>query len=207
MTATVTVPAATATGNYAVTLQATTAGAPTPLTTSFTMTVTTNPDFILSEPTAFPNVKEGSTGTSGPITISSQDGFSGTVSLSCPNTFGANSCSISPSSVSSFPATVNLIINGTSFNPGSYQIAVQGDSGSVTNSLAVPFNVGAYLITGPATLSAPPASQVPAGLTFASTNFYSGQVNATCDATHCRARNARSVRRTRSRSTPPLPCP
>ena len=183
MTAAVTVPAGTATGNYSVTLQATTSGAPAPLTTSFTMTVTTNPDFILNEPSPFPNVKEGSTGTSGPITISSQDGFSGSVSLSCPNTFGANSCSITPSTVSTFPATVNLIINGTSFNAGSYQIAVQGTSGSITNSLAVPFNVGAYLITGPTALSSPPAGQVSGDLTLTSTNFYSGQVNATCNAT------------------------
>ena len=146
------------------------------------MTVTTNPNFILSEPSPFPNVKEGSTGTSGPITISSQDGFSGSVTLTCASTFGANSCSITPSSVSTFPATVNLIINGTSFTAGSYQIAVQGTSGSITNSLPVPFNVGAYLITGPATLSSPPAAQVPAALTFTSTNSYSGQVNATCNA-------------------------
>ena len=183
MTATVTVPATTAPGNYAVTLQATTSGAPAPLTTLFTMTVTTNPDFILGESSPFPNVKEGSTGTSGPITISSQDSFSGTVNLTCGTTFGADSCSISPSSVSTFPATVNLVINGTSFTAGSYQITVQGSSGSVMHSLAVPFNVGAYLITGPSTLSAAPASQVPATLTFASTNFYSGLVNATCNAT------------------------
>ncbi len=182
LTATVTVPAATATGNYTVTLEAATAGVPTPLTTSFTMTVTTNPNFIFSEPSPFPNVKEGSTGTSGPITISSQDTFSGTVNLTCATTFGANSCSIAPSSVSTFPATVNLIINGTSFTPGSYQIAVQGTSDSITNSLPVLFNVGTYLITGPATLSSPPATQVPAALTFTSTNSYSGQVNATCNA-------------------------
>ncbi|MGB6023773.1 MAG: hypothetical protein WBG40_01080, partial [Candidatus Sulfotelmatobacter sp.] len=182
LTATMTVPAATATGTYTVALQATTAGAPTPLTTSFTMTVTTNPNFIFSEPSPFPNVKEGSTGTSGPITISSQDGFSGTVALACASIFGANSCSIAPSSVSTFPAMVNLIINGTSFTPGSYQIAVQGISGSITNSLPVPFNVGTYLITGPATLSSPPAAQVPAALSFTSTNSYSGQVNATCNA-------------------------
>ena len=147
------------------------------------MAVTTNPDFILSEPSPFPNVKQGSTGTSGPITISSQDGFSGTVTLSCPATFGANTCSVSPTSVSTFPATVNLIINGTSFNAGSYQIAVQGTSGSTTHTLGVPFYVGDYLITGPLTLSSAPAGQVPANLTFSSTNFYSGQVNATCDAT------------------------
>jgi hypothetical protein len=182
MTATAAVPAVTATGSYTVTLQTTTAGAPTPLTTSFTMTVTTNPNFILGEPSAFPNVKEGSTGTSGPITVSSQDGFSGTLSLTCSSTFGASSCSVIPASVGTFPATVNLTINGTSFTPGSYQIAVQGTSGSITNSLSVPFNVGAYLITGPATLSSPPAGQVAADLTFASTNSYSGQVNATCNA-------------------------
>ncbi|MGA8212059.1 MAG: hypothetical protein WB799_00595 [Candidatus Sulfotelmatobacter sp.] len=182
MTATVTVPAGTATGSYTVTLQATTSAAPAPLTTSFTMVVTTNPDFILSEPSPFPNVKVGSTGTAGPIAIASQDGFSNAVTLSFGDTFGANSCSISPASVSTFPATVNLIINGTSFNAGTYQIAVQGTSGSKNHSLGVPFYVGDYLITGPLTLSSAPGVQIPAHLTFSSTNFYSGQVNATCDA-------------------------
>jgi hypothetical protein len=182
MTATVTVPAGTTTGNYTVTLQATTTGAPAPSTTSFTVTVTSNPDFILSEPSAFPNVKQGSTGTSGPIVISAQDGFSGTVSLSCVTTFGVNSCSISPASVSTYPATVNLIINGTSFSAGSYQIAVQGTSGSTTHSLGVPFYVGDYLVTGPLTPSITPGGQVLENVTIASTNFYSGEVNVTCDA-------------------------
>lgn len=181
-TATVTVPAGTATGNYTVTLQAATSGAPAPATTSFAMTVTTNPQFVLSEPAPFPNVKEGSTGTSGPITISSQDGFTGTVNMSCANTFGANSCSINPTTVSTFPSTVNLIINGTAFQIGQYQIAVQGTSGSITNSIFVPFNVGAYSLTGPSSLSADPAGQAQATLTFTSLDFYSGQVNATCDA-------------------------
>jgi hypothetical protein len=96
MTASVTVPAGTATGSYPVTIQATTAGTSATLTTSFTLTVTSNPDFILGEPSAFPEVNAGSTGVSGPISISSQDGFSGTVSLSCPTTYGAGSCSITP---------------------------------------------------------------------------------------------------------------
>jgi hypothetical protein len=184
MSATVTVPVGTATGNYTVTLQASTSGAPAPLTTSFVLAVTTNPDFILSEPSAFPNVKFGSTGTRGPITISSQDGFSGTVSLSCGTTFGANSCSISPTSVSTFPSTVNLVINGNSFSTaGSYQLAVTGTSGSTMHSVNVPFDVGDYVINGPMTLSTAPAGQVAANLTFNSTNFYAGQVNATCDAT------------------------
>lgn len=183
MTATVSVPAATPTGNYTVTLQALSSQGLGPATASFTATVTTNPDFSLSEASAFPNVKAGSTGTSGPITISSQDGFAGAVSLSCAATFGANSCSITPASVSSFPATASLVINGTSFLAGSYEIAVAGTSGSITNSLEVPFNVGDYVIAGTQALSAAPGGQVTANLTLTPSTFYSGQVNATCDAT------------------------
>jgi hypothetical protein len=183
MTAAVTVPVGTNPGNYTVTLQATTPGAPAPLSTSFAMTVSTNPEFVLSEPGAFPNVKMGSSGTAGPIVISTQDGFSSTVALSCSGTFGASSCSVTPASVSTFPSTVNLIINGTSFSAGSYQIAVQGAAASSTQSLTVPFYVGDYMVTGPLALSSEPGGQVPANLTFTSTNFYSGQVNATCDAT------------------------
>jgi hypothetical protein len=181
-TVTVTAPAGTAVGNYAVTIQATTANAPAPLTTSFTLAVTLNPTFVLTEPSAFPTVKAGTTGTSGSITISSQDGFTGTVALSCANTFGTNSCSVTPASVSTFPATATLVINGTSFMTGQYQLAFIGTSGSITNFIQVPFNVGDFAITGPATLSAAPNSQVPANLTLTST-FYDGQVNATCDAT------------------------
>jgi hypothetical protein len=182
MTASVTVPAATTTGSYPVTLQATTNGAPAALTTSFTLNVVLNPDFILTEPTAFPEVNAGSTGTNGPITITSQDGFSGTVTLSCPITFGATSCSVSPMSVSTLPATVTLTINGTSLNAGTYQIAVTGISGSVTHSVGVPFNVGDYLQTGTQSLTAAPGTQITAGLTLTSSTFYSGQINAVCDA-------------------------
>jgi hypothetical protein len=182
MTATVTVPVTTAPGSYTVTLQATTAGAPAPATTSFVVAVTTNPNFTFSEANPFPNVKVGSTGTSGAITVGSQDGFSGTVALSCVTTYGANSCSVNPGSVSSFPVSVNLIINGNSFAAGSYQVAVQGTAGSITNTLPVAFNVGDYSLTGPQTLSSPPASQATANVTFTSLDSYSGTINTTCDA-------------------------
>jgi|GEM_PF-416203 len=182
VTATVSVPAGTSTGDYTVTLQAASEGAPAPFTTTFTITVIENPDFILSEPAAFPNVKAGTTGTTGPINIASQDGFNSTVDLSCPATFGVGSCSISPTQVSTFPATATLTINGTSFVAGAYQLAVQGTSGAITNSLNVPFDVGDYTLTGPPSFSAPPGGQATAKLTITSTFNYSGQVDATCDA-------------------------
>src|SRR4029077_13507876 len=133
MTASVSVPAGTAPGSYPVTLQATTAGAPATLKTSFTLNVIANPDFILG-PITFPEINVGSTGASAPITITSQDGFSGTVTLSCPATYGAGSCSISPTSVSSFPATATLTINGASFVAGSYSLLISGTSGSITHT-------------------------------------------------------------------------
>jgi hypothetical protein len=182
VTATVTVPATTTTGNYTVTVQATTSGGGAS-TVTFAMVVTENPDFIFSEASAFPNVKLGSTGTGGPITISSRDGFNGTVSLSCPATFGVGSCSISPTTISAFPATVNLVINGTSFSAGSYQLAVQGISGSITNTYPVQFDVGDFSISGTQAFSAAPGGQVTANLTLTSAFDYSGQVNATCNAT------------------------
>jgi hypothetical protein len=141
------------------------------------------PNFAFSEPTAFPEVKVGSTGTSGSLTISAENGFSGTVTLSCPTTFGVGSCSITPTSVKTFPATATLVINGTSFSTGAYQIGVQGVSGSITNTFNVPFDIGDYSVTGPATLSASPSAQATANLTVTSLYSYSGQVNATCDAT------------------------
>jgi hypothetical protein len=181
LTATVTVPAGTPTGDYTVTVQATTSGG-TPLNETFAMAVVLNPTFVFSEPIAFPNVKAGGTGTSGPIMIASQDGFNGVVSLSCSSTFGAGSCSVSPTSVSSFPAAVNLIINGSSFSAGSYTVSVQGTSGSITNSFPVPFDVSDYSISGTQALSTTPGGQVTANLTLTSLFSYSGQVNATCDA-------------------------
>jgi hypothetical protein len=182
MTASVTAPASTAPGSYAVTIQATTAGAPAALSAAFTLKVTTNPDFILSELSAFPEVNVGSTGANGPISITSQDGFAGTVTLRCPTTYGANSCSISPISVSSFPATATLTINGTSFTAGSYSLSITGTSGFLAHSVNVPFNVGDYSIFGTQSLSLSPGGQGTANLMLTSTYFYSGNINATCDA-------------------------
>jgi hypothetical protein len=181
MTASVAVPAGTAVGPYPVTIQATTAGAPATLTASFELTVTTNPDFVMTEPSAFPEVNAGSTGTSGPITITAQDGFTGTVTLSCPSTFGANSCSISPTSVNSYPATGTLTINGTSFAAGSYSLSITGTSGADIHSVSVPFNVGDYSTSGTQTLSLTSGGQGTANLALNSVDFYTGMVNATCD--------------------------
>ncbi len=144
--------------------------------------VTGNPNFLFSETGTFPVVKAETTGTSGALTITAQDGFSGAVNLSCLSTFGSGSCSVSPTSVSKYPATVNLIINGTSFAAGTYELAVQGISGSITNTFNVAFNVADFSVTGPGTLASLPSGTAAANVTLSSLFTYSGQVNNTCDA-------------------------
>ncbi len=180
---TVTVPSNAPTGSY-ITIQATTAGTSAVVTTSFTLTVTAAPTglFTLTEPAAFPEVNAGSTGTQGSISITAQSGFSETVSLSCSSAYGAGTCSISPTSVSTFPATVTLTVNGTSLSAGSYSVSVTGTSGSLQQSLTVPFNVGDYSISGTQAVSTVPGSQAVANLTITSLDQYSGKINVTCDA-------------------------
>ena len=183
MTASVSVPTGTPTGDYTVTLQASTNGAPATLSTDFTLNVTTNPNFVLGESSAFPEINAGSTGSTGPISITSQDGFTGPVALSCSSTFGANSCSITPTSVTSFPATVTLTINGSSFAAGNYSLTITGTSGSITNTLSVLFNVGDYQIS-PATqaLTLTPGAQGVANFMLTGVDFYSGLISITCNA-------------------------
>jgi hypothetical protein len=140
-----------------------------------------NPNFVFSELTPFPEVTVGTTGTTGAITVASQDGFAATVTLNCPTTYGSGSCNFSPATVNTFPAAANLVINGSSFTPGAYQLVVQGTSGAITNSFTVPFNVGDFSITGPAAITSS-SGQAIANLSLNSLFTYSGQINATCDA-------------------------
>jgi hypothetical protein len=180
MTASVIVPAGSAAGIYAVTLQASTAGA-SPLTTSFNLNVTANPDFVLSGPPSFPEVNAGSSGTSGTISVASQDGFNSSVTLSCSVT-GGPACSVNPASVSSFPASATLVINAGNASAGAYSASVTGTSGSLVQTISIPFNVGNYVVAGPQTASAVPGAQVTANFTLTSLSSYSGKINATCDA-------------------------
>jgi hypothetical protein len=182
MTVAVTVPANTPVDPYPVTLQATIPQGTVPLSPPFTLNVIQNPDFALNLGGTFPNIKAGSTGTTEPITITPQDGFAGTVSLTCVTTFGPSSCSVSPASISApYTVPITLTINGSSFATGSYQVAIQGTAGSRTHSLPVPFNVGDYSIGGPAVFTTVPGGTAALSLTFTSENSYSGQIGFTCD--------------------------
>jgi hypothetical protein len=182
-TASVNAPIGTPAGPYSVTVTATSSPAIATLSTSFTVNVGANFAIALTD-TTFPNIKAGSSGTTGAITISSQDQFSGSVNLSCITDL-ANTCSVIPALVSlasGGSATATLTINAGTLAAGSYQLMVQGTSGSLINSLAVPFIIEDYEVTGPSTLITVPGAQAVANLAFTSEDFYSGSVVVTCNA-------------------------
>lgn len=141
-----------------------------------------SPDFALSEPDAFPVVNAGSSTTSGPISVTAAAGFTGTITLSCSLLSGNGSCSISPSTVISIPTTANVTVNAAALIAGSYQLLVQGSTGSTTHSLVVSFNVGDFQLSGTQSMTVGVGAQGTGSLTVAGSTYYGGLIDASCDA-------------------------
>jgi len=136
--------------------------------------------FALSETGSFPSVNAGSTTTSGPISVTASNGFTGTINLTCSLTTGSGSCSVSPSSVTSIPTTASVTANAASLSAGSYQMVVQGISGTTTHTLLIPLNVGDFQVTGPQSLTLGVGTQGAANVSVTASTYYSGNVTSTC---------------------------
>jgi len=141
-----------------------------------------SPDFALSEPTAFPTVNAGSSSTSGQISVTAENGFTGSIALSCSLISGSGSCSVNPSSVTTIPTTANVTVNASALSAGSYQLLVQGTSGSTTHSLVVPFNVGDYQLSGTQSLTVGLGAQGTDSFNVVASTYYGGIINASCNA-------------------------
>jgi hypothetical protein len=188
MTATVTVPPGTAAGNYTVTVQATTAGAPGPMKTSFTVAVTAPQDFTVSSSTASQTVGAGQ--TTGPYNLTiapTGSSFSGVVTLSCGGIPSGAQCFFTPTSVvpesNSVSAALTIATSAGTLS-GSYTVTVTGTSGTLSHSASPSpslivngFQLG---VSQPFPASADAGSQQSAKVSL--TPSYSGSVNAICDA-------------------------
>lgn len=140
------------------------------------------PDFALTETGSFPTVNVGSTSTTGPINVTATGGFTGTITLTCSMVSGNGSCGVNPNTVTSIPSTPIVNVNATSLVVGSYQIVITGTSGSITHTLLIPFNVGDYSLSGQESFTAPVAGQGTDSLTVTASTYYTGRINATCNA-------------------------
>ncbi len=173
-----TVTAGGAAGDYFFNVQGVGSGA-NPTTHLAAATLHILGSFALSDTGSFPTVNAGSSTTSGPINVTAPNGFTGTINLTCSLVSGTGSCSVNPSSITSIPSTPSVTVNATALSAGSYQMLVQGTSGSTTHALLIPYNVGDFQIAPPQSFTLGPGTQGAAGLTLTST-YYSGNVSGSC---------------------------
>jgi hypothetical protein len=145
---TISVPASTSPGSYSLTV--TGSNTTTSRNTSVSVTVIA-PDFaIISSPSSL-NIPQGSSGTS-TITLSSLNGFSGTVSLTSALSSSGPQVTFSPPSVAvpsggsiSSTLSVSTASSGaysTAVSQGSYTVTVAATSGSLVRSTTLSLTVG-----------------------------------------------------------------
>ncbi len=145
---TISVPAGTSPGSYSLTV--TGSNGTTSRNTSVSVTVIV-PDFaIISSPSSL-NVPQGSSGTT-TITLTSLNGFSGTVSLTSTLSSSGPQVTFSPASVVvpsggsiSSTLSVSAASSGAYSTPvsqGSYTVTVTGTSGSSVHSTTISLTVG-----------------------------------------------------------------
>jgi hypothetical protein len=115
---------------------------------ALTLTVNAPPDFAISlNPTSLTVQQGGSNSTQ--LTITPQNGFTGTVSLSLVDGSGNSvpGITLSPTSVSvtgSGPVTQDLTVSvGSGVAPGTYSLQVQATSGSLTKTANLSLTVSA----------------------------------------------------------------
>ena len=143
--------------------------------------LSSEPDFVLSEPSNFPAVKSGSVITGAVTDVAAVNNFAGTVALTCSVSAGGGSCNVFPGEVNTFPNSVTVTVNATGVSAGSYQLTVQGTSGATTHTLTVPFNVSDYQLSGTQSLTIAPGAEGTANLTITPLNSYTGELQATCN--------------------------
>jgi len=187
MTANVIVPAGTAAGNYTVTLQATTPGAPAPMNKSFTLAVTASQDFTVNSSTPAQTVAAGQ--TTGPYNLTiapAGSSFAGVVTLSCSGIPSGAQCNFTPNTVVPESNSVNVVLTITTSGAaagGTYTVMVTGTSGSISHSTSASLIVNNFQlqVSQPFLAGADAGSQQAAKVSL--TPNYSGSFNATCDAT------------------------
>jgi hypothetical protein len=181
---TISVPLSVALNTYAVTIQATSPGAPAPKTQTLTLVVTPSlPDFAVAV-AASPNaVLTGQTITwSG--TLTATNGYHQAVSLSC-TTGRPGTCSFSPGSLVPTPGGTGFTVTLGNATAGRFDFTIQGTDGTLTQASPIENLTVNTDVVVPATLA---DASVQAGQTATTTmslgpvggGTFSGGVTYTC---------------------------
>lgn len=117
-------------------------------TVNVPLTITSNVDFLLL-PAATDVGADATQPSLVNVIVDQQDGYAGTVQLSCSVVPAGPQCGIAPTSVGVFPQQVVLSITAGNAPVGAYQVTISGNDGARTHSVVVNYRIGVYSITGP----------------------------------------------------------
>jgi subtilase family serine protease len=137
---TLTANGAATTGTVTVTITGTSGSLTNTTTISLTITAAVVPNFALSASPSILSVVQGASGTS-IITVTPQNGFSGSVSLSAPGLPIDVSASFSPNPTTA-TSTLTLTASSTA-TTGTVTVTITGVSGSLTNTTTISLTVSA----------------------------------------------------------------
>jgi PKD repeat protein len=152
-------------------------GATTSVTQSVTVIQSATPDFsILVSPTSL-TIPSGSSATSS-VTLTSLNGFAGTLSLSAKSSPIGPGLSLNPSSVGlSAGGSASSTLTVTSASAGSYSISVTASDGPLSHSASISVNVVDFSISSnPSSFSLSPGTSGTSTITLASLGGFGGTI-------------------------------
>jgi fibronectin type 3 domain-containing protein len=125
----------------------------------------TSPDFTISATPGSETVAPGGT-TSYTVTVTPQNGFTGSVAFSAGSLPSGASASFNPTSVSGSGSSTLTVTTTSSTPSGSYTLTSTGTSGSLSHSASVVLTVSATAPQPPSNLAATAASSSAINLTW-----------------------------------------
>jgi hypothetical protein len=142
-TMTVTTSTSTPTGPYTITITGTGGGLTRSATYTLTVTSTPPPDFGISASPSTLTIAPGASDTS-TITVTSLNGFIGSVALSASSLPSGVTASFNPNPVpSGTPTSILTLTVATNAVPGTYTLTVTGTSGSLSHSTTITLTIPA----------------------------------------------------------------
>lgn len=167
-------------GNYSAAITAGCEGAPAVKTQILSITVKRSPDFLLSTSSSMLG-SNGRLAAAIDLKVDQQDGYSGTLTLGCSVEPAGPECAVSPSNMSTLPATAQLTITpGGASAAQDYQVTVTATDGSATRSATVLYRILDYNLTAPQTYILYPTANSLLNVTSEAQNGYRGIVNLSC---------------------------
>ena len=162
--------------------------------TSLNLTATLNPQFLLSANPAALHSRVGETlSVPAGVNLTTQDGYAGTVALTCSVVPAGPTCGLAQNSFSTFPSSTTLTIKPNGSPLGTYTATISATDNSNKHLLNVPYSITDFSFGRPATSTTDTGQILPLAWTAVPLSGYTGTLTLSCDATSLGARATCSI--------------